>query len=110
MEILRLRYAETLRQWCERSVRNRTPIRKVYDDCFCRIWDSYLAPCETASQRTACSCSIVGDDVLFGDPTGLHGKKKELIIASRWHLLVHSLARRIRGTTLFTTAGIAGSM
>ncbi|NQW54713.1 MAG: class I SAM-dependent methyltransferase [Rhodospirillales bacterium] len=50
IEVLRLHYAETLRQWRERFLANRDQIKQLagYDDRFCRMWEFYLAGCEVA--------------------------------------------------------------
>jgi cyclopropane-fatty-acyl-phospholipid synthase len=50
MEILRLHYAETLRHWRQRFLANREQIKRLagYDDRFCRMWEFYLAGCETS--------------------------------------------------------------
>ena len=50
IEVLRLHYAETLRQWRERFLANREQIKRLagYDDRFCRMWEFYLAGCEVA--------------------------------------------------------------
>lgn len=48
VEILRLHYAETLRAWRERFLENRDAARALYDERFCRMWEYYLACCETA--------------------------------------------------------------
>jgi len=46
IEILRLHYAETLREWRERFLRNRDHARTIYDDRFYRMWEIYLILCE----------------------------------------------------------------
>jgi len=46
IEILRLHYAETLRNWYERFQENRHIARDIYDERFCRMWEFYLAACE----------------------------------------------------------------
>jgi cyclopropane-fatty-acyl-phospholipid synthase len=46
VEILRLHYAETLRAWRERFMRNLAVIRRTYDERFCRMWEFYLAGSE----------------------------------------------------------------
>jgi cyclopropane-fatty-acyl-phospholipid synthase len=46
IEILRLHYAETLRHWRERFVRNRDAVAALYDERFCRMWEFYLTACE----------------------------------------------------------------
>ena len=51
IEILRLHYAETLRNWRERFFANRDKIKAVYDERFCRMWEFYLAGCEVAFRR-----------------------------------------------------------
>jgi cyclopropane-fatty-acyl-phospholipid synthase len=48
LEILRLHYAETLRHWRERFLRNRDAIAAIYDERFCRMWEFYLVACELA--------------------------------------------------------------
>jgi cyclopropane-fatty-acyl-phospholipid synthase len=48
IEVLRLHYAKTLREWRRRFNANRDKIREVYDERFCRMWDFYLAGCETS--------------------------------------------------------------
>lgn len=50
IEILRGHYAETLRHWRERFLANRDKVKAIagYDDRFCRMWEFYLAACETA--------------------------------------------------------------
>ena len=51
IEILRLHYAETLRNWRVRFERNRDRIRSLYDDRFCRMWELYLTGSEIAFRR-----------------------------------------------------------
>jgi cyclopropane-fatty-acyl-phospholipid synthase len=51
MEILRLHYAETLRNWHERFQRNRDTARALYDERFCRMWEFYLQLCEIGYRR-----------------------------------------------------------
>ena len=48
IEILRLHYASTLRDWRTRFNVNRDKVREIYDERFCRMWDFYLAGCEAA--------------------------------------------------------------
>jgi len=48
IEILRLHYANTLRAWRERFLRNVDLIRGIYGDRFCRMWEFYLAGSEMA--------------------------------------------------------------
>jgi cyclopropane-fatty-acyl-phospholipid synthase len=48
MEILRLHYASTLREWRRRFAANRQKVEALYDARFCRMWDYYLAGCEVA--------------------------------------------------------------
>jgi cyclopropane-fatty-acyl-phospholipid synthase len=48
IEILRLHYADTLRAWRERFLRNLEIIRETYDARFCRMWEFYLAGSEMA--------------------------------------------------------------
>jgi cyclopropane-fatty-acyl-phospholipid synthase len=46
IEILRLHYAETLRAWRARFQQNRAQIRALYDERFCRMWETYLVGSE----------------------------------------------------------------
>ncbi|MGD0723514.1 MAG: class I SAM-dependent methyltransferase [Roseiarcus sp.] len=47
-EILRLHYAETLKEWRRRFMANRERARALYDERFCRMWEFYLAGSETS--------------------------------------------------------------
>src|SRR6185312_10318484 len=51
IEILRLHYAETLREWRRRFNANRDRIAKLYDERFCRMWEFYLIGSELAFRR-----------------------------------------------------------
>jgi cyclopropane-fatty-acyl-phospholipid synthase len=48
IEILRLHYAETLRDWGRRFASNRERAAGIYDERFCRMWEFYLAGSECA--------------------------------------------------------------
>ena len=48
IEILRLHYAETLKEWRRRFTLNRAMIADLYDERFCRMWEFYLAGSEAA--------------------------------------------------------------
>jgi cyclopropane-fatty-acyl-phospholipid synthase len=48
IEILRLHYAETLKEWRRRFELNRDTVRAMYDERFCRMWEFYLVACEMA--------------------------------------------------------------
>ena len=48
IEILRLHYAETLKQWRLRFADHRDRAREIYDERFCRMWEFYLAGSECA--------------------------------------------------------------
>ena len=48
MEILRLHYADTLREWRKRFVAQREQVVKLYDSRFFRMWEFYLAASEAA--------------------------------------------------------------
>src|SRR5437762_2613539 len=48
IEILRLHYAETLRAWRDRFEQNRERIKALYDERFCRMWETYLVGSELA--------------------------------------------------------------
>jgi len=48
IEILRLHYAETLREWRRRFMERRETAARIYDERFCRMWEFYLAGSETS--------------------------------------------------------------
>lgn len=48
MEIWRLHYAETLKEWRARIYKNREAIVALYDEVFFRMWDFYLASAEAS--------------------------------------------------------------
>lgn len=48
VEILRLHYAETLREWRRRFMERRDTAARIYDERFCRMWEFYLAGSETS--------------------------------------------------------------
>ena len=48
VEVLRLHYAETLREWRSRFEHNRAQIAALYDERFCRMWEFYLVGSEMA--------------------------------------------------------------
>jgi cyclopropane-fatty-acyl-phospholipid synthase len=52
IEILRLHYAETLRQWRRRFAANRDAISALYDEKFCRMFEFYLAGSEITFRRS----------------------------------------------------------
>ena len=51
IEILRLHYAQTLRQWRWRFNANRDTIASIYDERFCRMFEFYLCGSELAFRR-----------------------------------------------------------
>jgi len=48
IEILRVHYAETLRHWRLRFLKERDAISRLYDERFCRMWEVYLCLSELA--------------------------------------------------------------
>ncbi len=46
VEVLRLHYAETLREWQKRFQANRAQAAALYDERFCRMWEFYLTCAE----------------------------------------------------------------
>jgi cyclopropane-fatty-acyl-phospholipid synthase len=46
IEILRLHYADTLKNWRERFLAHREDVEKLYDARFLRMWEFYLASAE----------------------------------------------------------------
>jgi len=51
VEILRLHYAKTLRDWRQRFVGNWDKAAHIYDERFCRMWEFYLAGTEASFRR-----------------------------------------------------------
>jgi cyclopropane-fatty-acyl-phospholipid synthase len=48
IEVLRLHYAETLKAWRRRFLQHRDKVLKLYDERFCRMWETYLVGSEIA--------------------------------------------------------------
>jgi cyclopropane-fatty-acyl-phospholipid synthase len=46
VEVLRLHYAETLKEWRLRFCKNRAKAAALFDQRFCRMWEFYLAAAE----------------------------------------------------------------
>ena len=57
IEILRMHYAHTLRNWKERFLSKKTTVLEMFDEKFFRMWEFYLASCEMAFKW--------GDQVVF---------------------------------------------
>ena len=57
LEVLRMHYSHTLRNWKERSIKNKSKIIEMFDEKFFRMWEFYLASCEMAFKW--------GDQVVF---------------------------------------------
>jgi cyclopropane-fatty-acyl-phospholipid synthase len=51
VEILRLHYALTIREWRRRFAANRDAIHSLYDERFCRMFEFYLAAVELIFRR-----------------------------------------------------------
>jgi len=48
IEVLKLHYSHTLRHWKNNCINNKTHIVKMFDEKFFRMWEFYLASCESA--------------------------------------------------------------
>jgi len=48
IEVLKLHYSHTLRHWKENCIKNKAEIIEMFDEKFFRMWEFYLAGCETA--------------------------------------------------------------
>lgn len=48
IEVLRLHYAETLKNWRERFLAHREEVERLYEQRFVRMWEFYLAASEMA--------------------------------------------------------------
>ena len=57
IEVLRMHYAHTLRNWKERFLGNKSKVLSMYDENFYRMWEFYLTSCEMVFKW--------GDQVVF---------------------------------------------
>ena len=57
MEVLRMHYAHTLKNWKSRFLGKKEEVLKMFDERFFRMWEFYLAGCEMAFKW--------GDQVVF---------------------------------------------
>ena len=48
LEVLRMHYSHTLRNWKERCINNKSKILEMFDERFFRMWEFYLTSCELA--------------------------------------------------------------
>ena len=48
IEVLRMHYSYTLRNWKERFLSKKTTVLEMFDEKFFRMWEFYLASCEMA--------------------------------------------------------------
>jgi len=48
IEVLKLHYSYTLKHWKENCIKNKDQIIKIFDEKFFRMWEFYLASCESA--------------------------------------------------------------
>ena len=53
IEILRLHYAETLKNWRARFLAHREEVERIYDERFVRMWEFYLAASEQSFREQA---------------------------------------------------------
>lgn len=57
LEVLRMHYAHTLKNWKERFLKNKEKVLKMFDDRFFRMFEFYLSSCEMAFKH--------GDQVVY---------------------------------------------
>ena len=57
IEVLRMHYSHTLRNWKERFIENRSKVLEMFDEKFFRMWEFYLTSCELSFKW--------GDQVVF---------------------------------------------
>ena len=57
MEVLRMHYSHTLRNWKDRFIGKKEEVLEMFDEKFFRMWEFYLAGCEMAFKW--------GDQVVF---------------------------------------------
>jgi cyclopropane-fatty-acyl-phospholipid synthase len=63
VEVLRLHYAETLKEWRRRFKAHWDEVARLYDERFCRMWEFYLAGAEMGFRR---DCLVVFQVQLAG--------------------------------------------
>ena len=57
VEVLRMHYSHTLRNWKERFLNNKSKVLSMFDEKFFRMWEFYLTSCEMSFKW--------GDQVVF---------------------------------------------
>ena len=57
LEVLRMHYAHTLRNWKDRFIKNKEKVLKMFDERFFRMFEFYLSSCEMAFKH--------GDQVVY---------------------------------------------
>ena len=57
MEVLRMHYAHTLRNWKNRFIKNKEKVLQMFDERFFRMFEFYLSSCEMAFKH--------GDQVVY---------------------------------------------
>ena len=57
MEVLRMHYAHTLRNWKDRFIKNKEKVLKMFDERFFRMFEFYISSCEMAFKH--------GDQVVY---------------------------------------------
>ena len=57
VEVLKMHYSHTLRNWKERFLKNKSKVLVMFDENFFRMWEFYLTSCEMAFKW--------GDQVVF---------------------------------------------
>ena len=57
VEVLRMHYSHTLRNWKERFLKNKSKVLAMFDENFFRMWEFYLTSCEMVFKW--------GDQVVF---------------------------------------------
>jgi len=87
IEVLRLHYAETLREWRRRFDNNRAQIAALFDERFCRMWEFYLVGSEMAFRY--------GGEVVFQVQLA---KKVETLPITRDYMIESERTMRFAGT------------
>ncbi len=77
LEVLRLHYADTLREWRRRFRANAAKIGRKYDDRFLRMWDYYLSASELSFRH--------GEHVVFQIQLAKH---QDIVPLTRNYLLI----------------------
>ncbi|MGC9953586.1 MAG: cyclopropane-fatty-acyl-phospholipid synthase family protein [Rhizomicrobium sp.] len=97
VEVLRLHYAETLKEWRRRFLANRAEVARLYDERFCRMWEFYLAGSEMGFRHDS--------EVVFQIQLA---KRQDALPLTRDYMVDTERTMRFAGTAQMPRARLAG--